>query len=125
MTAERKDDRKQLGKLGEEIAEAYLKSLKYRIVERNWRCRAGEMDIVAEHMETLIFIEVRTRRPSGRYGLAKESIDQRKQRKIREVAQYYLHRHHKYEQSLRFDVITVELKNDKLEPQIEHIQGAF
>ncbi|MDD9270268.1 YraN family protein [Paenibacillus sp. GCM10023248] len=125
MTDRRKDDRKQLGKLGEDLAEAYLCRLDYRILERNWRCRAGELDIVAEHAGMLVVVEVRTRRPSGRFGLAKESVDLRKQSKVREVVQHYLHRHRKYEQSVRFDVITVELTSDGSQPHIEHIEGAF
>lgn len=125
MTELRKDDRKQLGKLGEELAEAFLSERAYRIVERNWRCRTGELDIIAEKADKLIFIEVRTRRPSGRFGSAKESVDYRKQLKVKETAQFYLHRFQKYEQSIQFDVITVEVSVDGAEPHIEHIQGAF
>ncbi|WP_261306013.1 YraN family protein [Paenibacillus andongensis] len=125
MTELRKDDRKQLGKLGEELAEAFLSERDYRIVERNWRCRTGELDIIAEKANKLIFIEVRTRRPSGRFGSAKESVDYRKQLKVKETAQFYLHRFQKYEQSIQFDVITVEVSVDGAAPIIEHIQGAF
>ncbi|KQX69265.1 YraN family protein [Paenibacillus sp. Root444D2] len=125
MTELRKDDRKQLGKLGEELAEAFLCERGYRIVERNWRCRTGELDIIAEKANKLIFVEVRTRRPSGRFGSAKESVDYRKQLKVKETAQFYLHRFQKYEQFIQFDVITVELSMTGAAPQIEHIQGAF
>jgi putative endonuclease len=125
MTGQRKDDRKQLGRHGEELAEAFLGGKDYRIVARNWRCRTGELDIIAEKANMLIFVEVRTRRPSGRFGTAKESVDFRKQFKVRETAQFYLHRFQKYEQSIRFDVITVEVSADGAAPQIEHIEGAF
>ena len=125
MTELRKDDRKQLGKLGEELAEAFLSEHEYRIVARNWRCRTGELDIIAEKANKLIFVEVRTRRPSGRFGSAKESVDYRKQLKVKETAQFYLHRFQKYDQSIQFDVITVELSVDGAAPHIEHIQGAF
>jgi putative endonuclease len=125
MTEFRKDDRKQLGKLGEELAEAFLSERDYRIIERNWRCRTGELDIIAEKANKLIFVEVRTRRPSGRFGSAKESVDYRKQLKVKETAQFYLHRFQKYEQSIQFDVITVELSVDGAAPHIEHIKGAF
>ncbi|MCY9659014.1 YraN family protein [Paenibacillus chondroitinus] len=120
-----KDNRKQLGKLGEDAAEAFLIGKDYRILERNWRCRTGELDIVAEQAGTLVFIEVRTRRSTGRFGTAKESVDVRKQMKVKETAQFYLHRFQKYDNSVRFDVIAVEISLDGATTQIEHIQGAF
>lgn len=125
MTEQRKDDRKQLGKLGEDLAVTFLSVRDYRIVARNWRCRTGELDIIVEKANKLIFVEVRTRRPSGRFGSARESVDFRKQVKVRETAQFYLHRFQKYDQSIQFDVITVEISMDEAAPQIEHIQGAF
>lgn len=120
-----KDDRKMLGKLGEELAFGYLLKQAYQIIERNWRCRSGEIDIIAEKSNKLIFIEVRTRRPSNRFGTAKESVDYRKQAKVREIAQFYIHRFHKYEQSIQFDVITIEMIDLNAEPKIVHIQEAF
>lgn len=125
MKGQGTNNRKELGKLGEEAAEAYLSNMAYRILERNWRCRTGELDIIAEQAGTLVFIEVRTRRTTGRFGLAKESVDIRKQLKVKETAQFYLHRFQKYEYSIRFDVIAVEISLDGDTPQIEHIQGAF
>ncbi|OCT13832.1 YraN family protein [Paenibacillus pectinilyticus] len=125
MSNVHKDDRKMLGQQGEEWAASYLLKQDYLIVERNWRCRSGEIDIIAEKENKLIFVEVRTRRPSSRFGTAKESVDYRKQLKVRETAQYYLHRFHKYEQSIQFDVITVEITDMQPEPKLVHIQGAF
>lgn len=125
MKEQGKDNRKQLGKLGEDAAEVFLNNKDYRILERNWRCRTGELDIIAEQAGTLVFIEVRTRRSTGRFGLAKESVDIRKQLKVKETAQFYIHRFQKYEISIRFDVIAVEIPLDGATPQIEHIQGAF
>ncbi|MFD0698402.1 YraN family protein [Paenibacillus sp. GCM10027628] len=130
MTGLRKDTRKQLGKLGEELAEDFLRERGYLIVERNWRCRTGEIDIIAEFEGILVFVEVRARKPSASFGLAKESIDHRKQLKVRETAQFYLHRYKKHEQRVRFDVMTVEFAGagsieDAGTPHIEHIIGAF
>jgi putative endonuclease len=125
MKGQGKDNRKLLGKLGEDAAEAFLSNRDYRILERNWRCRTGELDIIAEQAGTLIFIEVRTRRTTSRFGLAKESVDIRKQLKVKETAQFYLHRFQKYENSVRFDVIAVEISLDGVTHQIEHIEGAF
>ncbi|KRE83203.1 endonuclease [Paenibacillus sp. Soil766] len=125
MSRLHKDDRKMLGRQGEELAFAYLLEREYQIVERNWRCRSGEIDIIAEKSNKLIFIEVRTRRPSNRFGTAKESVDYRKQAKVREIAQFYMHRFQKYEQSIQFDVIAVKMSESNTEPNIVHIQEAF
>ncbi|MBD0380374.1 YraN family protein [Paenibacillus sedimenti] len=130
MTGLRKDNRKQLGRLGEELAEAFLRERGYAIIERNWRCRTGEIDIIAQVDGILVFVEVRTRRSSTSFGLAKESIDYRKQLKVRETAQFYLHRYKKHEQRVRLDVIAVEFPGDGLPenagtPLIEHMIGAF
>ncbi|GFZ83751.1 UPF0102 protein [Paenibacillus marchantiophytorum] len=125
MTERRKDSRKQLGKFGEDTAESYLIEMNYRIVARNWRCRTGELDIIAEKAGVLIFVEVRTRKPSLHFGTAKESIDFRKQLKVRETAQFYLHRFQQHGRSVRFDVIAIEVTLGVEAPRIEHIEGAF
>lgn len=125
MMEQPKDDRKKIGKQGEDWAAAYLLEQDYQIIERNWRCRTGEIDIVAEKANKLIFVEVRTRRATGRFGTAKESVDYRKQLKVKETAQFYMHRYQKYDQSIQFDVIAVELSEHRSEPKIEHIQEAF
>jgi putative endonuclease len=119
------DDRKIIGAAGENAAEQYLSELGYRIVARNWRCRTGEIDIIAEVEGTLVFVEVRARKRAGSYGLAKESIDFRKQQQVRETAQFYLHRYQQYDQRIRFDVIAVQFKEDGEAPLLEHFQGAF
>jgi putative endonuclease len=120
------DRRRETGRFGEDAAAAYLQSGGYRIVVRNWRCRSGEIDIIAELGGLLVFVEVRTRRPTGTFGTAKESVDARKQRQVREVAQVYLSQTKRYEAKLRFDVIAVELGADEsAATNIEHIENAF
>ncbi|MFC5448322.1 YraN family protein [Paenibacillus aestuarii] len=130
MNDTRKDNRKQLGNMGEALAESYLRERSYLILHRNWRCKIGEIDIVAEVEGILVFVEVRTRRLSDHLGTAKESVDQRKQRKIRDIAQIYLHVFKKYDTRVRFDVVTVELPANSTPtsmgtPVISHIEGAF
>ena len=130
MNDMRKDDRKQLGNLGEALAESYLREHSYRIVHRNWRCKIGEVDVVAEVEGVLVFVEVRTRRLTDHLGTAKESVDQRKQRKVRDIAQMYLQVFKKFDTRVRFDVMTVELSADSTPtsmgtPVITHIEGAF
>ncbi|NHN28400.1 YraN family protein [Paenibacillus agricola] len=117
--------RKQLGAIGEGFAFDYLQQQEYRIMERNWRCRTGEIDIVAEYEGLLIIIEVRTRSGSLNFGTAEESVDLRKQQKVRETAQYYTLKHRKQDMQVRFDVISVLATKDGTRISIDHIPNAF
>ena len=86
------DTRVQLGRLGEDLAVAELVHRGYEIVARNWRCRIGEVDIVARQEETWYFFEVRTRR--GReFGMPEESVTATKQQRMIDVALTYLAEH--------------------------------
>ena len=87
-----KNERKKLGDLGERLALARLETLGYRIVETNWRCEIGELDIVAWHGQCLIFIEVRTRR-GGRAGSPEDSITLTKQNRLIHLSEVYLQTH--------------------------------
>ncbi|MDF2924759.1 MAG: YraN family protein [Paenibacillaceae bacterium] len=123
-----KDGRKALGQWGEERAAAYLSGSGLTIMERNWRARSGEIDIIAQDGETIVFVEVRTRRPGGRFGTAEESVDLRKQRQVRETAQIYLHAARKHGLPCRFDVIAVTAEGQyggAAAPVLKHIAGAF
>ncbi|MGG1520095.1 YraN family protein [Paenibacillus oryzisoli] len=120
-----KNHRKTLGKQGEALAAVYLQEHGSQIVAANWRCRSGEIDLIALEQQTLLFVEVRTRRATGRFGSAAESVDFRKQAKVRETAQMYLHYKRQYECPVRFDVVTVEFFADREEPVLTHIKGAF
>jgi putative endonuclease len=102
------DYKRSLGRRGEEIAVAHLQGQGYSILDRNWRCSAGELDIVAREGETLAFVEVRTRR-GNRFGSAEESITPAKQAKLVELAQTYLQEHSLSDQAWRIDVVAVEM----------------
>jgi putative endonuclease len=119
------DSRKKLGEFGEKLALAFLVDLNYILIEANWRCRSGELDIITQNEDTLVFVEVRTRRNTGRYGTPQESVDARKQRKVRETAQVYLHQHHKHNCKIRFDLISVELNLQGEFIRLDHLQHAF
>jgi len=119
------DNRKLIGQIGEQHAVDYLVNKKYHITERNWRCRSGEIDIVATFEEMLIFIEVRTRKNKSHFGIAAESVNRRKQKKLREITQVYLHLNGKNNTTIRFDVITVLLNSNDSTEKIEHICNAF
>jgi len=118
-------NRKQLGALGEERAAQYLEGLGYRIRERNWRCRTGEIDIIAESGPLLIFVEVRTRSGNRAFGTPQESVDYRKQQQVAGTAQVYIHRCQLQELQPRFDVISVMTDKAGGSISIEHIENAF
>ena len=100
------DARKQFGKRGEELAVALLRKKGYKVIERNFRTRIGEIDIIAKHKGRIVFIEVKTRR-NGRYGNPKLAVTAQKQRKISMVALAYLKKYHSMQTPARFDVVTV------------------
>jgi putative endonuclease len=102
------DYKRKLGERGEEIAAAYLGGQGYEVLARNWRCSAGELDIVAREGGTLAFVEVRTRR-GDRFGTPEESITPTKQAKLVELAQTYLQEHDLADENWRIDVVAVEM----------------
>jgi putative endonuclease len=115
------DPRHVLGSWGEEQASRFLRSQGYEIVERNWRCAAGELDIVAWEGANLVFVEVRTRR-SQTYGTPEESVTPAKQTKLVELAQTYLQEHAELDCIWRIDVVAVEVMGGQ--PQIRVIRHA-
>ena len=102
------DTRHTLGQRGEQVAAQYLTEHGYTIRARNWRCRAGELDLVTEKDEVLIFVEVRTRR-GDRLGTPEESITPAKRVKLIVAAQTYLDEHNQTELDWRIDVIAIEM----------------
>ena len=96
------------GRAGERLAAVQLESLGYRILETNFRCRYGEIDLIAEDECDLVFVEVKMRRGTAS-GLPEEAVDARKQRKLLQLAAYYLDLHQCAERSWRIDVIAIQL----------------
>jgi len=119
-----KDNRREKGAAAEQAACDYLAAQGYAILDRNWRCRNGEIDIVAELGRLLVIVEVRSRSGS-RYGTATESVDYRKIRQVRGIATSYLHYKHFEDRELRFDVIAIELDAAWNVVSLQHIEGAF
>lgn len=103
-------NRAQTGRLGESEAASFLEKKGYRVLERNYRCRYGEIDIVARDGAALVFVEVKTR-ASDRFGTPGESVDSRKQKKIILTAQYYIESNRLIDSDLRFDVVGVEIRD--------------
>lgn len=114
---------RELGQLGEELAVDLLKAKGYIILERNFRCKLGEIDIIARDKDTLVFLEVRSKSSSG-FGVPQESVNYKKQRTIRRVAEYYLIKNKLQNDFCRFDVIAVTWQNNST-PKIEIIKDAF
>lgn len=113
----------KLGRWGEEHAVRYLEQEGYQVLARNWRRREGELDLVALHGSTLVFVEVKTRRTDS-FGAPEESVDLRKQAQLAQIAQRYLDEHPQLHfTECRFDVLVVDLA--KRSPQIRHYPNAF
>lgn len=117
--------RKWTGDWGEAQTAAWLERQGYEILERNWRCRYGELDIVAAKGAYLAFVEVKTRRNS-RFMAAREAVDGRKQRRVRLAACQWLAEHpEEAERRARFDVAEVYLEGPGGKPQLCYIADAF
>lgn len=112
--------RKNLGNSGEATAADYLKQRGYTILATNWRCPTGEFDLIAQLADTLVFVEVRTRR--GGIEAAMESITPRKRAILERLAYLYLEEHG-IESDWRIDVIAVSHERGK--PIIEHAENAL
>lgn len=113
---------KSLGPLGEELASDHLVKKGYRLIERNFKIKIGEIDIIAEDGQTLVFVEVKTRL-NKEFGQPFEAVNLFKQKKIRCIAEAYLQRKPLNGREARFDVISILLEPDKT--RIEHIENAF
>ncbi len=117
--------RKELGRIGEEHAARYLASRGYRVKERNFRAPGGaEADIIAEHKDTLVFIEVKARSSTG-FAQPHQSVTAHKQHQITRAAAAYLASHERRERVTRFDVVEVHLTPDGRVTKIEVLPGAF
>jgi putative endonuclease len=111
------------GRSAEALAEQWLQKKGYRILERNLRLGGGELDLIAQHHDTLVFIEVKGRRTT-QFGGAPYAIDDRKKRQIIKLASYYLSRHGLSNQLCRFDVILIT-GTDQDSPKLTHLKQAF
>ncbi len=115
--------RRDTGIRGEQLARNFLKKKKYRLLETNYRCSHGEIDIIARHKDTLVFIEVRTKTGS-QFGSPEESVTSVKRERLRATAYHYQQTHHKLPPSWRIDFIAVELDSQGQPSRIEHYESA-
>lgn len=114
----------QLGHDGEEIAAAHLTAAGMEVLDRNWRCREGELDIVARDGPAIVFVEVKAR-SSTAFGEPAEAVGRVKARRIHVLACRWLAEHRPPgSPELRFDVVSV-VRRRGLDPQVVHLRGAF
>ncbi len=107
-----------MGAAGEDLAAAWYEARGYRVVDRNWRCREGELDLILRSGATLVFCEVKTR-SSLAFGSPLEAVTHRKRQRIRRLAAAWLHQADTGAAELRFDVAAV------LDGQVEVVEAAF
>ncbi len=115
--------RRDVGILGEKLARDFLKKQGYRILESNYRCPQGEIDIIARQKDTLAFIEVRTK-TSLEFGSPEESITKTKKERMKATAAHYQQTHSNLPQLWRIDVVAVELNQKGKLSRIELIENA-
>lgn len=114
--------KQKIGKEGEDIAKKYLKQKGYTIIEQNFRCKQGEIDIIALDKQEIVFVEVKTR-TNTRYGLASEAVNSQKKKHILGAIKYYIHKRNLENKFIRIDVIEIYMKKQKA--YINHIKQAI
>lgn len=117
-----KRSQRDKGVQGEDLAAAFLAGMGYRILERNWRCPIGEIDIIATEREEIVFIEVKSR-TGDRFGTPESSVHPRKQKKLVSLALHYISEKSYHHRNARFDVVAVTFQEGT--PRIDLIRNAF
>ncbi|MYB95221.1 YraN family protein [Candidatus Poribacteria bacterium] len=116
--------RLDIAKTGESLAVAHLKARGYDILERNYRALRGEIDLIAQDGEFIVFVEVKTRR-SLKFGLPQTAVTTQKQQQISKVALAYLQAKNLFDTPCRFDVIAIHLSPEFELLKLEQIESAF
>ena len=116
------DTTKNLGNTGENIAAKFLENRGYKILDRNYRIRSAEIDIIAELDSTIIFVEVKTRKNLN-HGNPAEAVNLRKQKKIIEAASVFLQDERFSDCACRFDIVEVYSEGKSF--KVNHIENAF
>jgi putative endonuclease len=116
-------ENRKIGIQGEKLARRFLEEKGYEILETNFYCRFGEIDIIARLDGKISFVEVKTRRQI-KYGFPAESVTKCKENHIYKIAEFYTYLYSLYDASISFDVIEVYLFRDK-NARIEHIKNAI
>lgn len=123
MSENIKTKNKEKGDFGEKIVQLYLEKYNYSILCKNFRCNLGEIDLIFEDEDEIVFTEVKTRM-GIKYGFPAESVTNIKKKHILNTAKYFLHKTGLLKKNVRFDVIEVYLYENKA-PTINHIKNVF
>lgn len=113
----------QIGQIGEQGAVDYLISRNYKVIQRNWRYKRFEVDVIAQDENQLVFIEVKTR-SSTKYGEPAAFVDSKKQRLLIQAADEYAYLHN-FNGEIRFDIISIYISKENQINKIKHIVDAF
>ena len=113
------NNKQELGKAGEDVSCIYLEQIGYKIIERNFHCRQGEIDIIAKDKDEYVFIEVKTR-SNIFFGRPKEAVNRPKQKHIYQSTRFYLYLHGLNNTFVRFDVIEVYFFNNRY--KLKHLK---
>lgn len=116
-------NKKELGAQGENLAAKYLTCHGYELIEKNYRCPFGEIDIIARRADIIVFIEVKTRQ-SMKFGRPGEAVNYYKQQKIIKTAQWYIHSSQLDRLHFRFDVLEI-LRTPAGQATVNHVRNAF
>lgn len=111
---------KLIGDYGENIAAEFLEQNGYKILDRNYRAKSGEIDIISAYGKTLIFVEVKTRKNSD-FALAREAVNRKKQQRIKNTARDYISKKYCDYEEIRFDVVEIYTE----EKTIQHFENSF
>ena len=115
---------KFIGDLGERIAEKYLLGIGYKILDKNFRYKTGEIDLIGKDCEFITFIEVKTR-TSSYFGFPREAVTLLKQQKIYKTAEIYILQKKLFKSDFRFDVVEVFLSNMSKNYSVKLLKDAF
>ncbi len=111
--------RHETGKIGEDLAVKYLEQKGYKILERNFECKQGEIDIIAIQEQEIVFIEVKTR-TNPKYGAPADAVNKIKQKHLIKSVQYYIYNRHLEEEYIRIDIIEIYIQKNKY--KVNHIK---
>lgn len=116
--------RLDIAKIGESLAVAHFKARGYKILAQNYRAMRGEIDLIAQDGQFIVFVEVKTRK-SLKFGVPQAAVTKQKQRQISKVALAYLQAKNLWDTPCRFDVIGIHLTHQSELLRLDHIEGAF
>lgn len=114
-------DKKQLGYYGENLAAEYLVSRGYEILQRNFTIKGGEIDLIAQHGPTIVFVEVKTR-TSNAFGSGEDAVDYWKKQRLRKAMGKYLEAHFLFHRDYRMDLVEVRLSQNLKLKEVEHFE---